>query len=91
MLAFFEKLERAAERLVGNLDGHIQEPLVRAMTGEVFTHNTVLSQPDAVACSETSSEDIPNQPQTGTPVGIEVKQPRPVNNPPRILEPVREG
>lgn len=42
MMAFLEKLERKAEQWVATMDGQINQPIVNAMTGEVFTH-----QPDA--------------------------------------------
>lgn len=40
MMAFFEKLERKAEQWVAAMDGQINQPIVSAMTGEVFTHST---------------------------------------------------
>lgn len=42
MMAFLEKLERKAEQWMAAMDGQINQPIVNAMTGEVFTH-----QPDA--------------------------------------------
>jgi len=36
----FRKLDRMAERLISTVDGELQEPVVRAVTGEVFTHGT---------------------------------------------------
>lgn len=38
MMAFLEKLERKAEQWMAVMDGQINQPIVNAMTGEVFTH-----------------------------------------------------
>ena len=40
MMAFLEKLERKAEQWIGAMDGQINQPIVSAMTGDVFTHST---------------------------------------------------
>jgi hypothetical protein len=38
MMNLFKKLDRMAERLISTMDGELSEPVVRAVTGEVFTH-----------------------------------------------------
>jgi hypothetical protein len=40
MMNLFRKLDRMAERLVTVMDDELHEPVMRAVTGEVFTHNT---------------------------------------------------
>lgn len=40
MLALLEKLERKAEQWVATMDGQLNQPVVSAMTGDVFTHQT---------------------------------------------------
>ena len=40
MMNLFKKLDRMAEQWIATLDGELQEPVVRAVTGEVFTHGT---------------------------------------------------
>lgn len=40
MMNFFAKLDRMAERLVTTMDDELHAPVVRAVTGEVFTHGT---------------------------------------------------
>jgi hypothetical protein len=50
MKAFFKKLDRIAERWIDTLDSDLNQPVVRAVTGDVFTHgatdNHFLAQPD---------------------------------------------
>jgi hypothetical protein len=38
MMNLFKKLDRMAERLISTMDGELNEPVVRAVTGDVFTH-----------------------------------------------------
>lgn len=40
MMNLFRKLDRMAERLVTVMDDELHEPVMRAVTGEVFTHST---------------------------------------------------
>lgn len=40
MMNLFKKLDRMAERLIATMDDELHEPVVRAVTGEVFTHGT---------------------------------------------------
>lgn len=40
MKNFIEKLDRQLGRWIDTMDGQLQEPVVRAITGEVFTHGT---------------------------------------------------
>jgi hypothetical protein len=40
MMNLFRKLDRMAERWIDTLDGDLNQPVVRAITGEVFTHDT---------------------------------------------------
>lgn len=40
MMNFFKKLDRMAERLIATMDGELNEPVVRAVTRDVFTHGT---------------------------------------------------
>lgn len=40
MMNLFKKLDRMAERLIATMDDELQEPVVRAVTGEVFAHGT---------------------------------------------------
>jgi hypothetical protein len=44
MKAFFKNLDRIAERWLNTLDGELHEPVVRAITGEVFTQGTLQRQ-----------------------------------------------
>ena|GEM_PF-6974037 len=70
MKAFFKKLERAAERIVGDLDYHLQEPLVHAISGEVFTHDPTLPTKDRVMPVADTQEMAAMQPVIEA-VGIE--------------------
>jgi hypothetical protein len=47
MKAFFDKLERAAGRMVEQLDAQTQDTTVRVLTGEVFTHGSSPRHADA--------------------------------------------
>lgn len=40
MKSWLEKLERKAGYLLDMMDHQLQEPIVQAMTGEVFTHGS---------------------------------------------------
>jgi hypothetical protein len=40
MKTFLEKLDRKAGQWLNTLDSQLQEPIVRAVKGEVFTHGT---------------------------------------------------
>lgn len=40
MKTFLETLDRRAGRWLNAMDSKLQQPLVRVMTGEVFTHGT---------------------------------------------------
>lgn len=45
MMNLFKKLDRMAERLISTMDGELNEPVVRAVTGDVFTHGTENRRP----------------------------------------------
>lgn len=81
MMAFFEKIERAAERLVNGLDDQLQEPLVKVITGEVFVSAEASVSASHIPCIEETTPPTPPQgkempashplhPTTPTPVGI---------------------
>ena len=55
MMAFLGKIERAAERLIGNMDAHLQDPLNKVMTGEVF----VEGQSAAITACEVAPQEAP--------------------------------
>lgn len=47
MMNLFRKLDRMAERLISTVDSELQEPVVRAVTGEVFIHGAQTHRPAA--------------------------------------------
>ena len=61
MKALFNKLERAAERLVNQLDDQTQDATLRVMSGEVFVHGKPPRDADA-APLVASGENVPTPP-----------------------------
>jgi hypothetical protein len=82
MMAFFEKIERVAERLVNGMDDQLQEPLIKVMMGEVFVSgDTSVSATNTPCIEDKTTPPTPSQgkdmpasqpihPTTPTPVGI---------------------
>lgn len=46
METFLEKLDRQLGRMIEAMDGQLQEPIVRTVTGEVYTHGTPVNGHD---------------------------------------------
>lgn len=62
MKAFFHKLERAAERLIEQLDAQTQDTTVRVLTGEVFTHGSSPRHADAPPAADKQPVTTPPMP-----------------------------
>jgi hypothetical protein len=45
MMNFLKKLDRAANKAISQLDNDVQMPIVRAMSGDVFTHGLEQQSP----------------------------------------------
>ena len=59
MMNLFKKLDRMAERLISTMDGELHEPVMRAVTGEVFTHGTDNRRATAaLAITQTTSSNV---------------------------------
>lgn len=56
MMNLLKNLDRMAERWIATLDGELQEPVIRAVTGEVFTHGA--EQHRAGAAPQMKSGDL---------------------------------
>ena len=61
MKSLLEKLDRSAEAWLHSMDDHLNAPIVRAMTGKVFTHGTpsdTRSEQESLPC-ETAPANPP--------------------------------
>lgn len=61
MKALFNKLERAAERLINQLDDQTHDATLRVMTGDVFVHGKPPRDADAAPMVVTG-ENVPTPP-----------------------------
>lgn len=63
MMGLFKKLDRIADRLIANMDGELHGPVMRAVTGEVFTHGADnhhrSASPAVIAQTRTDSVQRP--------------------------------
>jgi hypothetical protein len=63
METLLEKLDRIAGQWLEAVDNQLQEPIVRTITGEVFTHGTSSN----AASSEQSGQKVAYQPAVANP------------------------
>ncbi|QPC83343.1 hypothetical protein G4Y79_02895 [Phototrophicus methaneseepsis] len=62
MKNILSKLDRIAESWINGMDSQLQEPVVRCMTGDVFTDGTTAHKPSAVQThADQAAQDATKQ------------------------------